>query len=82
MKNLCLLLQPLFFTQDKDPGSEIRDEQILGSESGIKHPGSATLILITILQTLRTASLRKCQAIIKNTIFADESGVKCVQNRN
>jgi hypothetical protein len=24
-------------------GSEIRDEQILGSGSGIKHPGSATL---------------------------------------
>jgi hypothetical protein len=40
MKKLCLLLLPLFYI---GLGSGIRDEQILGSGSGIKHPGSATL---------------------------------------
>jgi hypothetical protein len=29
----------------RNPGSGIRDEQILGSGSGIKHPGSATLLV-------------------------------------
>jgi hypothetical protein len=46
-KKVCLVLLPLFTydlgSEIRNPGSEIRNEKMFGSGSGIKHPESATL---------------------------------------
>jgi hypothetical protein len=47
-RKVCLVLLPPFYLglRIRDPGSRIRirDEKTLGSGSGIKHPGSATVV--------------------------------------
>jgi hypothetical protein len=48
-KKECLVLLPLFYIglriRDPRSGIRIRDEKIIGSGSGLKHPGSATLVV-------------------------------------
>jgi hypothetical protein len=51
-------------TRIRDPRSGIRDEQILGSGSAIKHPGSATLLLI--LNKVRYCAKKKSASILRS----------------
>jgi hypothetical protein len=49
MKKECLVLLSPFYIglriRDPRSGIRIRDEKIIGSGSGLKHPGSATLVV-------------------------------------